>query len=490
MNPFPWLSLLISLPLVGALLVWVGGGRWARSIATGCAVATLGVALGVAGRFEPGVGTFQLVERHAWMPSLHSAYLVGVDGISLPFLPMIALLFVATILAGWHHAQRPLSRLHFALLLFLEGVTLGIFCALDTVLFFLFWELTLIPIYFLVSLWGVGPNRRHAASKYTLYMLAGGAPLLFGLLLPALSDPGGMVFDLTELLARPLPPERQGMVFFLLLVGFGVKIPLVPLHAWLPTLALEGPVGVTAIMTGVKLGAYGLIRFVLPLAPDVAREYHWLLAGLGVVAIIYGGLAALAQSNLRRMLAFSSISHVGLVVLGVSSFTLQGVQGALYQLLNFTLTAGGLFLLGGFLHQRLGSTDLVHMGGLVRPLPWVATFFLLFGLAGMGMPLTSGFPGELLLLVGVFQAHTGSGLAALGGVILGAGCFFSFFRQGFLGPLGRHVPGELPPLLLREWLVLIPFGVLILLGGVYPSALLDVTHASAQHWLTSRVAPR
>lgn len=481
----PWLSLLIVLPLVGALLVWIApNGRWARSIALGCGVATLGVALRVVWVFVPGRSGFQLVERHAWIPSLHSDYLVGVDWISLLFLPMTALLFVAIFIASWNLAHRLMPTLYFALLLFLEGVTLGIFCALDTMLFFLFWEMTLIPIYFLVSLWGVGPNRRHAASKYTLFMLAGGAPLLFGLLLPALNHHPHLLFDLPELLANPLPHDLQWQVFFLLLVGFGVKIPLVPLHAWLPTLALEGPVAITAIMTGLKLGAYGLIRFLFPLAPNVAHEFHWLLAGLGVVAIIYGALAALAQSNLRRMLAFSSISHVGLVVLGMSSFTVQGVQGALFGLLNFTLTSGGLFLLAGFIQQRLGSVDLVHMGGLARPMPWVATFFLLFGLAGMGMPLTSGFPGELLLLIGVFQVHTGSGLAALGGVILGAGYLLGFYRQAFLGPLGRHVPLEIPSLLAREWLILGMFSLLILLGGIFPFVLLDFTHISAQNWLS------
>ncbi|MBF0181628.1 MAG: NADH-quinone oxidoreductase subunit M [Magnetococcales bacterium] len=484
MTHLPWLSLSIALPWISGLLVWLlpSHGRLAKGAALTGGLATAIATLGALLAFDPANPGFQLVEKHPWIPSVGSAYHVGIDGISVLFLPMTALLFLAVLLSGANPDHRRMPNLQFALLLFLEGATLGIFCALDTVLFFLFWEMTLIPIHFLIALWGIGPDRRHAATKYTLTMLAGGVFVLFGLLLAALhhSPP---LFDLPGLLADPAPHALQWPIFLLLLVGFGVKVPLVPLHNWLITVAMEGPAGIAAIMTGLKLGAYGLLRFLFPLAPMVVRELHWLLAGLGVVAILYGGLAAVAQGNPRRMLACASIAHVGLVVLGLASLTRQGVQGALLQLVNFSLASGGLFLLLEQLRHRTGSLDPHHLGGIARPLPWLAFFCFLFGLAGIGMPLTSGFPGELLLLVGVLQSHLGAGLAALAGVILGAAAFFEFYRQTFLGPLNRHLPADLPAPLPREWLVMLTFGTLILLIGLHPAPLLEVTDASARLWL-------
>ncbi|MBF0416737.1 MAG: NADH-quinone oxidoreductase subunit M [Magnetococcales bacterium] len=484
MNSPPLLTVLIGLPLLGAFLAWLAPHpRQARALAVGVGIGELLISLNVVAKIDPQLSGFQLMERHTWIPSIHAEYLLGVDGLSVLLLPACALLFLATLIANWNLTGRVLPNLYFALLLLLEGVTMGLFCALDALLFFLFWELTLIPIHFLIALWGMGPDRRHAAVKYTLFMLAGGAALLFGLLIMAQAQPGQTLsFDLTRWLQHPLPKSTQWPVFFLLLVGFGIKVPLVPLHVWLPIVSMEGPVSMTAIMTGLKLGAYGLLRFLLPLAPDVARELHWLLAGLAVVSIVYGALSALAQTNLRRMLAFSSISHVGLVVLGLATLTVQGVQGAVNQLFNFALTSGGLFLLIGFLHQRVGSTDLIHLGGLARPLPVMSGLFLLLGLAGMGMPLTSGFPGELLLVISSLKAHAGSGLAGLGGVILGAGYFLGFYRKAFLGPLNRNLPEILPELLPREKLVLYTFAGLILLLGLYPDWMLDLSRASASAW--------
>ncbi|MBF0582833.1 MAG: NADH-quinone oxidoreductase subunit M, partial [Magnetococcales bacterium] len=345
----PLLSLLIGLPLVGALLLGLLPARQARSFALGVGLVEAVLACGVVWGINPEQAGFQWLEQGRWIPTLHLQYLLGVDGLSALFLPLSALLFVGLVLASTGVQRLP--QLYFALLLALEGITIGIFSALDLLLFFLFWELTLIPLYFLVSLWGIGPQRRFAATQYTLWMLGGGVLLLFGFLLvatghgdwPAATDgfraPAALLFDLPTLLATPLPVERQWPVFLLLLMGFAVKTPVVPLHIWLPTVAMEGPVVVVAMMTGLKLGAYGLIRFALPLAPQVAQEWYGVLAGWGVGGIFYGGLLALVQSNLRRLLAFASISHVGFVLLGLSTFTVQGVQGALLQLLNFTLIA-------------------------------------------------------------------------------------------------------------------------------------------------------
>ncbi|CAK0764432.1 NADH dehydrogenase subunit M [Gammaproteobacteria bacterium] len=487
MMDMPYLSLLIALPLVGAVLLGVVPVRGRiREVALLVTLVELALALATLMAVDPNSHAFQLQEELPWIPDLNIHYRVGVDGLSALFLPFTALLFAGVIVAS--PVIQILPRLHFSMLLFLEGATIGVFTALDTMLFFLFWELTLAPVYFLVSLWGIGPRRREAATKYTLLMLVGGVPLLFGFLMAALAHVEPL-FDLPSLLAHPLPPSLQTMVFLLLLVGFGVKTPVLPFHTWLPSVAMQGPTGVVAVMTGLKLGAYGLLRFAIPMAPEAARSFHWLLAGLGVTGIVYGVLVALAQTNLRRLLAYSSISHVGLVVLGLASFSLQGVQGAVFQLLNFTLVAGGLFCLAGFLQHRFGSTDLIHLGGLARPMPKAAIFFLLLGLGGLGMPLTSGFPAELLLLQGALSSHMGAGLAALGGGIISAAYFLGFYRQAFLGPLRHPYLSRGPDLLPREFLVLGVLGILLLVGGFFPRLILGFTRMAAEGWIQRLTTP-
>ena len=412
-NNFPLISLLlVTLPL-GATLIWlVKDASKARWIALIAALVDLGLALTILVGFDASSSDFQFVEYGSWIPTLHVNYHVGVDGISVLFLPLTVLLFLGVILSSWTTA-RTMPRLYYSLLLLLESMTLGIFCALDTILFFLFWELTLIPIYFLISFWGVGEYRRYAAVKYTLFMLAGGVPLILAFAILAFNHaqglggvPAGLTFDYPTLLSTPASAELQVTIFFLLLLGFAVKVPVFPLHTWLPTVAMEGTPSIAALMTGLKLGAYGMIRYLLPLAPEAAQEFHWLLAGLGIIGVVYGALVAMAQTNLRRMLAYSSMSHVGLVVLGIASQNLQGIRGSLFQLINFTIVAGGLFLLAGFLHRRTGSTDTLSLGGVVSTMPLLSAFFLLLGLAGMGVPGTNGFPAELLILIGSPKALT------------------------------------------------------------------------------------
>lgn len=491
LGSLPLLSLLLlSLPL-GAALIWLAPDqRWARGIALAATLADLAIALLVVALFDPSDPGFQLVERRPWIPTLNVQYALGVDGISVLFLPLGALLFIGVILGSWTQV-RTLQRLYFTLLLLLEGTTLGIFLALDTVLFFLFWELSLVPLFFLMSLWGVGASRRYAATKYTLMMLVGGIPLLFAFLvlafnqsaLSGLGIPAGLGFDLEALLATPLPDHLERLVFLLLLLGFGVKTPLFPLHTWLPLMAAEGPVAVAALTTGLKLGAFGLIRFLVPLAPEAAVELQWLLLGLGVMGLLYGALSALAQTNLRRMLAFASMSHVGLVVIGIASLSQEGIQGALFQLLNFTVIAGGLFLLTGFLHHRTGSTEAANLGGVARTMPLLTGFFLLLGLASIGLPGTNGFPAELLLILGALEAHTGVGLAALAAVVLGAGYFLGLYRRVFLGPVTHPLVAQCQDLRPREIAVALGLSLLVLLPGLYPQALLDLTRASTQAWL-------
>jgi len=486
---WPLLSILLALPVAGALLAaLLRRAPWAQWIALGTATSTLLCALLIVAAFDRSDPDFQLLDSADWVSGLNVCYLVGVDGLSLLFLPATALLFCGAIVAGWRvrAAASPLAPgLYFALLLLLEAATLGVFCALDSILFFFCWEFTLLPLYFLVSLWGIGAGRQAAAVRYFLVMLAGGVPLLFGLLALVFGQAAGgaLVFDLPTLLATPLPESRQYLVFLLLLVGFGVKVPLVPLHTWLPSLAMGAPAAVTALLVGLKLGAYGLIRFAIPLAPIAARDLHWLLAGFGTVAILYGGVAALAQSNLRSVLAYASLAHVGLVLLGLAAFSVSALQGVLLQLLNFSLAAGGSFLALSFLQRRTASTDISQLGGLLRSMPVLSGFFLLFGLAGIGLPGTSGFPGELLIIVAALHTHTGAGLAALFGMVLAAAGFLAPFRQAFLGPTRNPDVADADDLLPRETAVLLVPSLLILAIGVYPLPILELIRPAAEAWV-------
>ncbi|MBF0095910.1 MAG: NADH-quinone oxidoreductase subunit M [Magnetococcales bacterium] len=491
MASFPLLSVLIGLPFAAAVFLWLLPATQARAVALLASSAELAIALWVAWHFDPSRNGFQWVEKADWLPSVNVHYLLGVDGLSLLFLPFSALLFLVLLLSS-----RPalLPRLYFALLLSLQGMTIGIFTALDLVLFFLFWELTLLPIYFLVSIWGIGPQRRFAATQYTLWMLFGGALILFGFVvvagmqgqsaLAALPLHERLTFALPALLSVPLPVEWQLPAFLLLVTGFALKTPVVPFHVWLPVMAMEGPVAVVAMMTGLKLGAYGMIRFALPLAPQAAMEWSWLLASFGVIGIFYGGLMALNQSNLRRLLAYSSISHVGMVLLGISTMTVQGIQGAVLQLINFTVVSSGLFLLAGYLHRRTDSCEWRHLGGVVQTMPQATVFFFFFGVAGLGMPLTSGFPAEQLMLLGTISLHKGAALAAVGGQILAAGYFLLFYRRAFLGPVTQRAVREAADLQRSELYALLALAIPVLLFGLFPGWLLQLTQVPAIHWLS------
>lgn len=489
---FPILSLLLFLlPIASAVILLTSDQLKARWIALTAATISLLISLAVVFHFDQSNAGFQFIERLSWIPSLNIDYIVGVDGISVLFLPLTSLLFIGIILSSWN-SIRTMPRLFFILLLLLETATLGIFVSLNTILFFLFWELTLIPIYFLIIYWGIGPNRRYAAVKYTMVMMAGGVPLLFGFILAAFNHAGldrtghlsgELVFDYMTLLNNPLPAELQTIIFFLLLIGFAFKAPIFPLHTWLPAIAMEGPASIAAIMTGLKLGAYGLIRFTVPLAPDAAQNFHWLLAGLGIMGVLYGAVLAISQTNLRKMLAFSSVSHVGLVILGIASFSTQGLQGALFQLFNFTIVAGGIFILIGFLHHRTGSTEVLSLGGVAKSMPLLASFFFIFGLAGLGVPGTNGFIAENLILISVLETHTGAGIAALVGIVLAAAYFLTIYQRAFLGPVKNDVVATAMDLRTRELLLIIAFCALIIVFGIFPDIILDITRGASEGWI-------
>lgn len=490
----PLLSLLIAAPLLAALPCLLAKREaTVRALAAAGALLALLLSLLVVLQFDGGDGGFQQVETYPWIPGLGIHFQVGVDGLSLLFLPATALLFLAAVVTTGR-GLKPAPGQHFALLLWLETATLGVFCALDTMLIFFFWEMSLLPVYFLTAQWPAGGAQagagaasasanagRSAATRYVLIMVAGGVPLLFALLL--LGADAGMHFDLPTLLAASPSRGLQLLVFLLFLLGFGIKVPLVPLHSWLPSLALASPATTTALLVGLKLGAYGLLRLAVPLAPLAARELHWLLGGLGTVGILYGAVAALAQGNLRSVQACASISHVGLAVLGLASFSVAGLQGVVLLLLTFSLASGGGFLLLDGLQRRVGSCDLAALSGVRRRMPRLAGFFLLFGLAAMGLPGTSGFPAEFLIIVTTLQEHSGAALAALFGMVVGAGAFLAPYRSAFFGPLRHAAVAEADDLTRREFLLMAVFAVLIVAIGLFPQWLLDLIRPAAELWV-------
>ena len=477
-----WLSLLILVLPIGAAITLLAPTKKARWVALSTVLLSLLISLIITFGFDTHLDGFQYVEKSMWIQSLNIHYFLGVDGISVLFLPATSLLFTFVILASWNNIQE-LPKVYFALILLLQAAVLGVFSALDTIFFIFFWESTLIPLYFLISLWGIGANRRYAGVKYVLLMMAGGLPILFAFILLAIQSDGSYIFSYPELLKTAHDNPYQSIIFFLLLFGFGVKTPLFPMHTWLPLVAQEGHPASIATLVGLKLGAYGLLRFAVPLAPDAIIEYQGLLIGLGIIGVIYGSVAALSQTNIRRMLAFSSLSHVGMVVLGIATLSLAGIQGAIFQLLSFTLVAGGLFLLTGFLHQRIGSTDTISLGGVAKSMPLLSAFFFFLGLASMGVPATSAFPGELLIILSTLNQYTGIGLAVLFGMILTAAYFLRIYRTAFLGPCRHEAVADAVDLQRRELIIIVTISVLVLAIGLYPQWVLDYMAHSTQAWV-------
>jgi NADH-quinone oxidoreductase subunit M len=466
----------------------------AKIIAVVFAVLELILTLLVLFLFDRHNSGFQLLENYSWIPNLNIEFLLGIDGISVLFLPLSAMMTLMAIIASWNSVQH-FSRFYFALLLILEGISIGVFCALDLMLFFMFWELTLLPVFFLTGLWGIGPERRSTAIKYILLMLFGDMAVLFAIIIICTdhvsvlhgSIPLNLTFSLPDLLETPLSENQQTLVFLLLLLGFAVKAPLVPFHTWLPRVAMEASCQTTALLVGLKLGIFGLIRFCLPLAPEAAIEYNWVLGILGAISLIYCGLIALKQTSLRRLLAYSSVSHAGLVIIGIASFNIQGIQGAIFELINFTLIASSLMLIAGFIQHRLGSTEVLHLGGLAKVMPRLTGLYFLFALASMGMPGTSGFPAMLLLVISALSTHPSLAVTALAATVLCAAYMSGFFRRAFLGKIIQTPVYQLQDLRPRELLVLsIPAFIIILLG-FFPNIVLKTTHDSASLWLSKQL---
>lgn len=479
---FPILSTLIGLPLLAALAIrFVSDTATVKTIALSAALAELALSLYLLINFIPGISDFQFAERHLWIQTIGASYHLGVDGISVLFIPLTALVTLLALLVGGNTPKFS-SKAYLGSVLIFEAVAIGVFSSLDMILFYVFYELALVPIYLLISLCGTGTQRQYAALKYILYMLVGSASLLVGVVLLGISHPdavaGGYSFDLLTLAATPPPASIQGLIFFLLLVGFAVKGPLLPFHTWMPNALTQGPIGVGIFLVGLKLGTYAMLRVLLPLTPASSMEWGPVIVGIGLATLLYGGLIALVQQNLRRLLAFASISHVGLVMVGLFSLNVQGVQGGLLMMLNMALASTCMFFLAGALYARLGSSELSSFGGLALQVPKLAFFFFFFGLASIGLPGTSGFHGEFLSLLGAFKGHWAFAAVGVLGVILSAGYFLWFFERAFFGPVRNSAVSKMKDLSGRETAIASVFAAIILAAGLYPAPLLSVTEAS------------
>ncbi|MCA1673311.1 MAG: NADH-quinone oxidoreductase subunit M, partial [Actinobacteria bacterium] len=357
----------------------------------------------------------------------------------------------------------------------LEAALIGAFVSLDLLVFWMFFVLELIPSYFLITRWGTGPHRNRAAGEYIVFMLIGSAAMLFGILVLAFNprrETGAFSFDLLDLLATPVPAEFQSVIFFLLFVGFAVKTPVFPFHTWLPKVLEQGPVvGMSVFLVGIKLGTYGFLRFVIPLLPEAARQWAWVMLLLGAVGIVYGALIALIQTNLRRLLAFSSLSHMGAVLIALFSLNFSGFQGGLLQMVNLGIVGAGLFFVAGFLYSRVGAPDLSVMGDLVQRVPVLTATFLVIVLAGIGLPGTSGFNGEHLVMLGAFKVHWVMALATGLGTFLTAAYSLSFFQRGFMRRRAKEGAGSpvtppMPDLRMRELIISVALGALVFWIGL------------------------
>ena len=447
---FPILSVLIFLPIgLIFLLSRIRDPQLNNLVAVGGSVVELLLAGLVLFEFNGASADMQFVERIGLLPLLGIEYHVGVDGISVLFLPLTALLTTLAVLYA-EPAVKTDKRHYLMAMLGFEAAMMGAFVSLDLILFWLFFVLELVPSYLLIRLWGTGEQRREAANYYVGFMAAGSVLMLAGIVLLGANvlQAGGAGdaahrFDFLTLLTVPIPNQLETLVFFLLFFGFAIKAPIFPFHTWMPRVLEQGPiVGVSLFLVGIKLGTYGFLRFIIPLCPDASKEWFWLMALLGAVGMVYGSLIALVQTNLRRLLAFASLSHMGVVMLGLFSLNFKGFQGGLLQMINLGVAGAGLFFMAGFLYTRLGPPDLSAMGGLQPHIPKLTMVFLVISLATIGLPGTGGFNGEHLVMIGALEVNKLMAAAAGLGTFLTATYLFVFFQRAFMG--GLH-PGETSP---------------------------------------------
>lgn len=472
------LSLLLAVPVIGALLLaFVPRHR----IGTLFSIAFLasGVdflwSLRIFNSFDAGEGGMQFTERMAWIPAFGIEYSVGLDGISLFLVLLTTLLMPVAILASWSVRDRVKEYLIFMLLL--ETGMLGAFVALDLFLFYVFWEVMLVPMYFLIGVWG-GTRRIYAALKFVIYTMTGSLLMLVGIIYLAARYAEleqVLTFDLLKLYELRLPPEQQAWLFFAFALSFAIKVPLFPFHTWLPDAHVEAPTAGSVILAGIllKLGTYGFLRFAMPLFPDAALAAAPIMIALAVIGIVYGAMVAMMQSDIKKLVAYSSVSHLGFVMLGLFALNLQGVQGAIFQMVSHGLSTGALFLLVGMIYDRRHTRMIQDFGGLWKQVPLFSAILLVVTFASIGLPGLNGFVGEFLILLGAFGVTPLWTAAAATGVVLGAVYMLWMYRRVIFGPLADPANASLRDLNTRELVLLAPILFLIVLMGVYPQPFLE-----------------
>jgi NADH-quinone oxidoreductase subunit M len=478
------LTTLLLCPLIGMAVVLLlprNAVRAIRLVALGATAAALLMSLQILGHAQPALGQLQLVERAAWIPQLGISYHVGVDGLNLPMLLLTALLGFLACMASFTITER--HKEYFALYLLLEVGMLGTFLALDLFLFYVFWEVVLVPMYFLIGIWG-GGRREYSALKFFLYTLAGSLAMLLAMLAMGLE---AHTFDLREL-ARLAPTWDIGFQRWLFLgffLGFAIKVPIFPFHTWLPDAHVDAPTPISVLLAGVllKMGGYGFFRIAYPLLPGAAAWFGGAMATLGMINIVYGALVAMAQTDFKRLVAYSSVSHMGFVLLGLSSFTVDGMNGALLQMFNHGVITGGLFLLVGVLYERAHTRQLDAFGGLGARAPVYAGILTFFSLASLGLPGLSGFVSEFLSLMGAYGPRPWQTIVSLLGIVLAAAYMLKVVQQVLLGPLAERWRA-MPDMSAWEILSLAPLLALVLAIGVQPSLMLQVQDGAIQHLLT------
>ncbi|MEK9846869.1 MAG: NADH-quinone oxidoreductase subunit M [Rhodospirillaceae bacterium] len=476
----PILSIIIFLPLVGAIFIALqrqddAGIRNARNAALWTTLFTFGLSLFLWFNFETGTPKFQFVEKYSWIESFNIFYHLGVDGISVLFVLLSTLLTPICVLASWD-AVRERVKEYMVAFLVLETLMIGMFCALDMVLFYVFFEGVLIPMFLIIGVWG-GQRRVYAAFKFFLYTLTGSVLMLIAIIFIYLQTG---VTDIPTLLKTSLPRDFQLWLWIAFFASFAVKIPMWPVHTWLPDAHVEAPTAGSVILAGVllKMGGYGFLRFSLPMMPLASDFFTPLMFSLSVIAVIYTSLVALAQIDMKKLIAYSSVAHMGFVTLGIFALNIQGIQGAIYQMLSHGIVSAALFLCVGVVYDRMHTRLIDRYGGLVERMPIYAFTFMLFMLASVGLPGTGGFIGEFLVLVGLFKVNTTVAVLASLGVVLGAAYMLWLYRRVVFGSLTREDLKLITDMNVREVAIFAPLILLTLWMGIYPTPFLQIMDAS------------
>jgi len=479
------LSLAIWLPIACGLLLLAlgrdeqaGAVRWLALVA---AVLSFVVTLPLITGFDTSTAAMQFVEKQVWIERFNVMYHLGVDGISMWFVPLTAFITVIVVIAAWQVIESRVNQ-YMGAFLVLSGLMVGVFSALDGLLFYVFFEATLIPMYIIIGVWG-GPKRVYAAFKFFLYTLAGSLLMLVALLY--LYYKSGGSFDIQTWHKLPLPLNAQTLLFFAFLAAFSVKVPMWPVHTWLPDAHVEAPTGGSVVLAAImlKLGAYGFLRFSLPIAPDAAHHWSWLIIAMSLIAVVYIGLVALVQQDMKKLVAYSSIAHMGFVTLGFFIFNELGVSGGLVQMISHGFVSGAMFLCIGVLYDRVHSREIAAYGGVVNTMPKFAALALFFAMANCGLPATGGFVGEWMVILGTVKYSFWLGAIAATALVFGAAYTLWMYKRVYFGAVTNDHVRELSDINAREFLMLALLAVATLWMGVYPKPFTDVMHVSVTELL-------